>query len=81
MTMSLTELGFAHLRAGEMAAAADLSGECAGLAQSSGNLWAEKYARWGLGITAWLRGDNDDPVAHVRAALRAGAIWMIADRG
>jgi DNA-binding CsgD family transcriptional regulator/tetratricopeptide (TPR) repeat protein len=70
--MSLTQLGFTRLRAGDLTAAAARFGECAQLAHSSGNLWAEKYARWGLGITAWLLGENDDAVAHVRAALRAG---------
>jgi len=72
VTMSLTQMGFIHLRAGEMTAAAGRFGECAQLAQSSGNLWAEKYARWGLGVTAWQLGDHDDAVAHLRAALCAG---------
>jgi non-specific serine/threonine protein kinase len=70
--MALTQLGFAQLRAGELAAAAGMFGECARLAHSSGNLWAEKYARWGLAVTAWLRGENDEAVAHACAALRAG---------
>jgi predicted ATPase len=72
VTMSLTQMGFIHLRAGQMTAAAERFGECAQLARSSGNLWAEKYARWGQGVTAWRLGDHDEAVAHLRAALRAG---------
>ena len=70
--MTLTQLGFAQLRAGEHAAAAELFSECARLARGSVNMWGEKYAWWGLGVTAWLRGDNDEAVSYVHAALRAG---------
>lgn len=71
VAMSLTQLGFIHLRAGEMTAAAERFGECARLATASGNVWAHKYARWGLGVTALLLRDNDEAAVHVRAALRA----------
>ena len=69
--MALTQLGSRYLQSGQLTAAAERFSECAQLAHSSGNLWAEKYARWGLGVTAWLLADNDDAIMHVRAALRA----------
>jgi predicted ATPase/DNA-binding CsgD family transcriptional regulator len=69
--MALTQLGSRYLHSGQLAAAAERFSECAELAHSSGNLWAEKYARWGLGVTAWLLADHDDAITHVRAALRA----------
>jgi len=69
--MALTQLGSRYLHSGQLTAAAERFGECAQLAHGSGNVWAEKYARWGLGVTAWLLADHDDAITQVRAALRA----------
>jgi hypothetical protein len=54
--MALTQLGSRYLHSGQLTAAAERFGECAQLAHGSGNVWAEKYARWGLGVTPWLFG-------------------------
>jgi DNA-binding NarL/FixJ family response regulator len=69
--MALTQLGSRYLYSGQLTAAAERFSECAQLAHRSGNLWAEKYARWGLGVTAWLLADHDDAITQVHAALRA----------
>jgi predicted ATPase/DNA-binding NarL/FixJ family response regulator len=71
MAMSLTELGFMHLHSGNPTPAAERFRECAQLAESCGNVWGEKYARWGLGVTAWLLDDHRHAATQVRAALHA----------
>jgi len=69
VVLALAQLGFIHLCSGDLGAAVGRYGECGRLAQSSGNLWYEKYARWGLGVAAWLRADHDRAAGLLCAAL------------
>ena len=71
VVLALAQLGFIHLCAGELEAAADRYSECARLAEGCGNAWYEKYGRWGLGVVAWLLADHDRAAEQVCAALRA----------
>jgi len=71
ISMSLTQQGFVNLSFGKLTVAAERFRECAQLAENSGNAWGEKYARLGLGITAWLLGDHHRAAAEAGAALHA----------
>src|SRR5262249_60304646 len=70
VVLALAQLGFIHLCAGELEAAADRYSGCARLAEGSGNTWYETYGRWGLGVVAWLRGDPGRPAGEGGAARR-----------
>jgi DNA-binding CsgD family transcriptional regulator len=72
MVLALAQLGFIHLGSGELEVAAIRYGECGRLAARCGNLWYQRYAWWGLGGVAYLRGDHDHASEQVCAALRAG---------
>jgi predicted ATPase/DNA-binding NarL/FixJ family response regulator len=69
--LALSQIGYICLCSGELRAAADRYRECARLAESTGNVWYETYARWGLGVVAWLLDNHDVAVVQVRAALQA----------
>jgi predicted ATPase/DNA-binding CsgD family transcriptional regulator len=71
VVLALAQLGFIHLCSGELEAAAECYGECARLAESCGNVWYQKYARWGLGVAAWLLADHYGAAGRLCAALRA----------
>jgi len=71
VVLALAQLGFIHLCAGELEAAADRYSGCARLAEGSGNTWYETYGRWGLGVVAWLLADHGRAAGQVCAALRA----------
>jgi DNA-binding NarL/FixJ family response regulator len=72
MVLALAQLGFIQLGSGELEAATIRYGECGRLAGSCGNLWYQRYAWWGLGVVAYLRGDHRRTSEQVCAALRAG---------
>jgi predicted ATPase/DNA-binding NarL/FixJ family response regulator len=69
---SLLYCGFVHMCSGEYIKAADRFGECMELAESSGNLWAQAHAHWGLAVVSWLLGDVQEAGARASAGLRTG---------
>jgi predicted ATPase/DNA-binding NarL/FixJ family response regulator len=69
--LALSQMGYMHLCSGQLRAATDRYSECARLAGSGGNVWYETYARWGLGVVAWLLADHDGAAGQVCSALRA----------
>jgi len=71
VALALTQIGFIHLCSGESQVAADRFGECARLAERTGNAWYLGYARWGLAVVTWLRGDPDGAAALVCDSLRS----------
>jgi predicted ATPase/DNA-binding CsgD family transcriptional regulator len=68
--LALMQIGYIHLCADEPQQAADWFGECARVCESSGNVWYHAYARWGLGVAAWLDADHDRAAALESRALR-----------
>ena len=70
VALALTQLGFIHLCSGESQLAAARFGECARLAERTGNVWYQGYARWGLAVATWLLGDPDGAAALVCDSLR-----------
>jgi predicted ATPase/DNA-binding NarL/FixJ family response regulator len=62
--------GFIHLCSGEPGEAADRYGECTCLAESTGNIWSQTHAQWGLAVATWLLGDHADAGALAGAGLR-----------
>jgi len=70
VALALTQLGFIHLCSGESQLAADRFGECARLAERTGNVWYQGNARWGLAVATWLLGDPDGAAALVCDSLR-----------
>jgi len=66
---ALMAIGYTHLYSGEPQAAADRFAECARVCQSSGNVWYQTYAQWGLATTRWLLADRDGAAAQASAAL------------
>jgi predicted ATPase/DNA-binding NarL/FixJ family response regulator len=71
VVFALAQAGFMQLCSGELPAAGDRFAECAQLAERDGNIWYEKYARWGLGLAAWLQADHDSATVQACLALRA----------
>jgi non-specific serine/threonine protein kinase len=71
VVMALTQIGFIDLCSGKSRAAADRFSECTRLASSSGNVWYQGYAQWGLSVATWLLGDPDGAVELLRDSLRS----------
>ena len=71
VVLALTQIGFIDLCAGKSQAAADRFSECTRLAGSSGNLWYQGHARWGLAVATWLLGDPDGAAVMIRDSLRS----------
>jgi DNA-binding CsgD family transcriptional regulator len=70
VVLALMQIGYIHMCAGEVQPAAQWFGECARVARASGNPWYQAYARWGLGMVAWLRDDHEDAARLAGTALR-----------
>ena len=70
VVLALAQIAFIHMCAAEAPATAQWWGECARVAQASGNVWYHGYAQWGLAIAALLRGDHEDARRLGCAALR-----------
>ena len=73
IVMSLLFDGFMHMCSGEPEAAAGRFGECMRLAETSGNVWSQTHAQWGLAVATWMLGD------HGRAGALACAGLRVAD--
>ena len=71
VVLGLTQLGFIDLCAGELHVAANRFGECARLAASSGNVWYQGHAQWGLAVATWLLGDPDGAAILLRDSLHS----------
>ena len=69
VVLGLTQLGFIDLCSGELHKAAGRFSECARLAASSGNVWYQGHAHWGLAVTTWLLGDPDGAAILLRDSL------------
>jgi predicted ATPase/DNA-binding NarL/FixJ family response regulator len=69
VVLGLTQLGFIDLCSREMRKAADRFSECARLAASSGNVWYQGHAQWGLAVATWLLGDPDGAAILLRDSL------------
>jgi len=70
VVLALMQIGYIHLCAGEAQSASDWFSECAGMCESSGNVWYHAYAQWGLTVVALLRGDHESARRLGCAALR-----------
>ena len=71
VVLALTQIGFIDLCSGKLQAAADRFSECTRLAGSSGDLWYQGHARWGLAVATWLLGDPDGAAVMIRDSLRS----------
>ena len=71
VVLALTQLGFIDLCSGQLRAAADRFSECSRLAGSSGNVWYQGHAQWGLAVATWLLGDPDGAAILLRDSLRS----------
>jgi len=69
IALALAQTGFIRLCSGEPRMAADLYTQCGRVSESSGNVWYQAYAQWGVGVATWLLGDPCGAAAPVRAAL------------
>ena len=65
--------GFMHMCSGEPEAAADRFRECMRLAETSGNVWSQTHAQWGLAVATWMLGDHGRAGALACAGLRVAA--------
>jgi predicted ATPase/DNA-binding CsgD family transcriptional regulator len=70
VVLALTQLGFIDLCSEKPRAAADRFRECARLAASSGNVWYQGQAQWGLAVATWLLGDPDGAAILLHDSLR-----------
>ena len=71
VVLALTQLGFIDLCSGKPRAAVDRFSECSRLARSSGNVWYQAHAQWGLAVATWLLGGPDEALILLRDALRS----------
>ncbi len=71
VAMTLMQIGSMHFYSEELQSAADLFGECARVSDDTGNVWYQTYARWGLGLLAWLRADHAAATDLISSALGA----------
>jgi len=69
VALALAQTGFIRLCSGEPRMAADLYTQCARVSESSGNVWYQTYAQWGVGVATWMLGDPGNAAASVGAAL------------
>jgi len=69
IALALAQTGFIRLCSGELRMAAGLYTQCGRVSESSGNVWYQTYAQWGVGVATWLLGDPCGAVAPLRAAL------------
>jgi predicted ATPase/DNA-binding CsgD family transcriptional regulator len=71
LAVTLMQIGFVTLSAGDTQVAAGRFRECASVCESSGNVWYGTYAQWGIATVMWLGGEHHRAAAAVSAALRA----------
>jgi DNA-binding CsgD family transcriptional regulator len=69
IALALAQTGFIRLCSGEPQMAVDLYTRCARVSESSGDVWYQTYAQWGVGVATWLLGDPCGAAVSVRAAL------------
>jgi len=69
VALALIAIGFIHLFSVESQAAAERFGECARVCETSGNVWYNTYAQWGLAAAMWLLADHDGAATVASAAL------------
>jgi predicted ATPase/DNA-binding CsgD family transcriptional regulator len=70
VVLTLVQLGVMRTLMGQPETAAALFEECIAGCEARGERWNRSYALWGLGLAAWLLGDDGRAAGLEQAALR-----------
>jgi predicted ATPase/DNA-binding CsgD family transcriptional regulator len=70
VVLTLVQLGVMRTLMGQAETAAAPFEECIAACEAHGERWNRSYALWGLGLAAWLLGDDDRAAELEQAALR-----------